>query len=91
MTWNRWYALRSYLKSSLWIVPFIALLLEQVIFRIVYALDARLTWIPPCYWPCLPKQMRVPLVTSADGIRLRENVAPVKNEVLRNRGQYCGF
>ena len=49
MTWNRWYALRSYLKSSLWIVPFIALLLEQVIFRIVYALDARLTWIPP--WP----------------------------------------
>src|SRR5215470_752261 len=49
MTWNRWYALRSYLKSSLWIVPFIALLLEQVIFRVVYALDARLTWIPP--WP----------------------------------------
>ncbi|HEX8751574.1 MAG TPA: DUF2254 domain-containing protein [Nitrospira sp.] len=49
MAWNRWYALRSYLKSSLWIVPFIALLLEQVIFRIVYALDARLTWIPP--WP----------------------------------------
>jgi len=49
MAWNRWYALRSYLKSSLWIVPFIALLLEQLIFRIVYALDARLTWIPP--WP----------------------------------------
>jgi uncharacterized membrane protein len=49
MAWNRWYALRSYLKSSLWIVPFIALLLEQVIFRIVYALDARFTWIPP--WP----------------------------------------
>ena len=49
MTWNRWYALGSYLKSSLWIVPFIALLLEQLIFRIVYALDARLTWIPP--WP----------------------------------------
>ena len=49
MAWNRWYALRSYLKSSLWIVPFIALLLEQVTFRIVYALDARLAWIPP--WP----------------------------------------
>jgi uncharacterized membrane protein len=49
MTWNRWYALRSYLKSSLWIVPFFALLLEQVIFRIVYTLDARLTWIP--LWP----------------------------------------
>jgi uncharacterized membrane protein len=49
MAWNRWYAFRSYLKSSLWVVPVIALLLEQVTFRIVYALDAKLTWIPP--WP----------------------------------------
>jgi uncharacterized membrane protein len=49
MNWNRWYAFRSYLRSSLWIVPFIALLLEQVTFRVVYALDARFTWIPP--WP----------------------------------------
>jgi uncharacterized membrane protein len=49
MNWNRWYAFRSYLRSSLWIVPFIALLLEQVTFRVVYALDARATWVPP--WP----------------------------------------
>jgi hypothetical protein len=49
MTWNRWYAFRSYLRSSLWIVPFIALLLEQVTFRVIYALDARIEWIPP--WP----------------------------------------
>src|SRR6476646_7713414 len=49
MTWNKWYALRSYVRSSLWIVPFIALLLEQVTFRVIYALDARFTWIPP--WP----------------------------------------
>ena len=49
MTWNRWYALRSYLRSSLWIVPFVALLLEQVTFRVIYALDAKITWIPP--WP----------------------------------------
>ena len=49
MNWNRWYAFRSYLRSSLWIVPFIALLLEQVTFRVVYALDARFTWIPS--WP----------------------------------------
>jgi uncharacterized membrane protein len=49
MTWNRWYAFKSYLRSSLWIVPFIALLLEQVTFRIVYALDAKITWIPA--WP----------------------------------------
>ena len=49
MTWNKWYAFRSYVRSSLWIVPFIALLLEQVTFRVIYALDARFTWIPP--WP----------------------------------------
>jgi uncharacterized membrane protein len=49
MTWNRWYAFRSYLRSSLWIVPFIALLLEQVTFRVIYALDARIEWVPP--WP----------------------------------------
>jgi uncharacterized membrane protein len=47
--WNRWYALASYVRSSLWIVPFIALLLEQVAFRVIYALDARITWVPP--WP----------------------------------------
>jgi len=49
MAWNRWYAFRSYLRSSLWIVPFIALLLEQVTFRGVYALSGRIVWIPS--WP----------------------------------------
>lgn len=46
MTWNGWYAFRSYFRSSLWIVPFIALLLEQVTLRAVYALDARVEWVP---------------------------------------------
>ena len=49
MAWNRWYAFRSYLRSSLWIVPFVALLFEQVAFRIIYALDVRSTWLPA--WP----------------------------------------
>jgi uncharacterized membrane protein len=49
MTWNQWYAFRSYFRASLWIVPFIALLLEQVTFRVAYALDARFAWVPP--WP----------------------------------------
>lgn len=49
MIWDWWYAFRSYYRSSLWIVPFIALLLEQVTFRVVYALGGRITWIPP--WP----------------------------------------
>ena len=47
--WNRWYAFASYVRSSLWIVPFIALLLEQIAFRVIYTLDARITWVPP--WP----------------------------------------
>ena len=33
MTWNRWYAVRSYVRSSLWVVPFIAMLLEQIALR----------------------------------------------------------
>lgn len=34
----------SYLRSSLWIVPVVALLLEQVAASLVYALDERLGW-----------------------------------------------
>ena len=34
MTWNRWYAFRSYLRASLWIVLFVVLLLEQATFRL---------------------------------------------------------
>ena len=41
MAWNQWYAFKSYLRGSLWIVPFIALLLEQVTFRGIQALDAK--------------------------------------------------
>jgi uncharacterized membrane protein len=49
MTWHQWYVVRSYLRSSLWIVPLIALVLEQVTFRVVQALDARSQWVPS--WP----------------------------------------
>jgi uncharacterized membrane protein len=49
MTWNQWYAIRSYIRSSLWIVPFVALLLEQLALHIAVALDARFDWIPS--WP----------------------------------------
>jgi len=33
MKWNRWYSLRSYIKSSLWIVPVISLFTELVLKR----------------------------------------------------------
>ena len=44
MRWNQRYGLRNYLKSSLWIVPFIAIPLELIITRLVHGLDAWLGW-----------------------------------------------
>lgn len=44
MNWNRLYALRSYLKSSLWVVPFIAIPLAVVVSRLLHGLDAWLGW-----------------------------------------------
>ena len=49
MNWNRWYLLRSYARSSLWIVPFGALLLQQITLRAAIAIDARVDWTPA--WP----------------------------------------
>lgn len=49
MTWNRWYAVRSYVRSSLWIVPFVAILLEQITLRVAIAVDRHLHWVP--LWP----------------------------------------
>lgn len=33
MPWNRWYALKSYVAGSLWIVPVVALLLQTIVKR----------------------------------------------------------
>ena len=44
MNWNQLYGLRSYLKSSLWIVPFIAILLNLAATRILHSLDNQLGW-----------------------------------------------
>ena len=49
MTWKQWYAVRSYVRSSLWVIPFVALLLEQLTLRAAIALDARVSWTP--IWP----------------------------------------
>jgi hypothetical protein len=46
MQWNRWYAAQSYLNSALWIVPLVALLLENVVIRLVFVLHDWLDWIP---------------------------------------------
>lgn len=44
MNWNRWYRLSSYLKSSLWIVPFVAVVLDQIAIRVLPRIDAWLGW-----------------------------------------------
>jgi len=44
MNWNQQYGLRNYLKSSLWVVPFIAIPLELVAARLLHRLDAGLGW-----------------------------------------------
>jgi hypothetical protein len=37
MNWNFRYTIRSYVRSTIWIVPVIALALEQVTWRIAHA------------------------------------------------------
>jgi uncharacterized membrane protein len=46
MKWSRWYVGRSYIRSALWIVPLVSLLLEQVAIRLVGALDVPNVWVP---------------------------------------------
>ena len=44
MIWNQVYRFRSYLRSSLWIVPLIAIPLELVLSRVLHRMDALLGW-----------------------------------------------
>lgn len=44
MKWNQLYGLKNYLRSSLWLVPFIAIPLALVATRSLHWLDARLGW-----------------------------------------------
>ena len=44
MNWNRWFRLVSYARSSLWVVPFVAIVLEQVVLRVVLRIDDWLGW-----------------------------------------------
>jgi hypothetical protein len=44
MNWNRSYGVRSYLKSSLWVVPFVAIPLAVIVSRSLHGLDAWLGW-----------------------------------------------
>jgi hypothetical protein len=44
MTWNRRYQITSYLRSSLWIIPLVALPLQWAAWELVQVLDHRFAW-----------------------------------------------
>ena len=46
MKWNRRYAIKSYLLSTVWTAPVVALVLEQITFRIAYVYQLDFGWIP---------------------------------------------
>jgi hypothetical protein len=46
MGWNRWYAARSYVRTALWIVPLLTLVVEQVVIRIAANVDVQVAWVP---------------------------------------------
>jgi uncharacterized membrane protein len=46
MCWKQRYAAKSYLRSALWIIPLVALVLEQIAIRLASTFDASLTWAP---------------------------------------------
>lgn len=52
MGWSSRYAFKSYVRSSNWIVPVIALVLQQVMFRGSLAIEGYMMWLPA--WPMDP-------------------------------------
>lgn len=52
MTWSNWYAIRSYVRSTHWLVPLIAVILEQITLRAALTLETSMTWLPD--WPFGP-------------------------------------
>ena len=44
MSWNRRYQVKSYLRSSLWVIPFVALLLQKTSWALARIIDQRFDW-----------------------------------------------
>jgi uncharacterized membrane protein len=61
MSWSTWYSVRSYVRASLWVVPFVAAILEQVLLRLTLYVDSSTNWSPP--WPFAPPATLVALQT----------------------------
>jgi uncharacterized membrane protein len=44
ITWSHWYRVVSYARGSLWIVPFVAIVIEFILSRFTQGLDEQLGW-----------------------------------------------
>lgn len=44
MNWNLCYRVRHYIKSSLWVIPIAAVVVELIVATFIHTLDARLGW-----------------------------------------------
>ena len=49
MQWNRWYSIKSYVRSSLWIAPFVALVVYFIAIRILDLIESRM--VSEFLWP----------------------------------------
>ena len=48
MLWNRQYIIKSYIRSSLWLVPFFAVLAYLVVIRITHGIGGWLLALSGC-------------------------------------------
>ena len=61
MQWNRWYSFRSYIRSTLWIVPFVALLLYVIVIQTFDWIKEE--FVSVSLWPWSPSGAQVVLQT----------------------------
>ena len=61
MQWNQWYSFRSYIRSTLWIVPFVALLLYIVVIQTFDWIKDE--FVSVSLWPWSPSGAQVVLQT----------------------------
>jgi len=46
MRWNQSYTIKSYLKSTIWVTPFLAFIVEQILYRTMFEYQIDFGWFP---------------------------------------------
>lgn len=46
LSWNQSYTIKSYLKSTIWVVPFLAFVVEQILYRTMWEYQIDFGWFP---------------------------------------------